>query len=89
MLAVITITGFVALGGNMSGTKPNNFSTFDGAGTACPGAPPGAASRAASFAIALMQVLYSYSGWESANYVRLPHHSTKKNVFLRASRWCR
>ncbi|KAG8161989.1 hypothetical protein KVR01_007754 [Diaporthe batatas] len=69
MLLVIVFTGFAALSGRMAATPPDNFSSFNGAGDACPLAPPDNASQAANFAIALMQVLYSYSGWESANYV--------------------
>jgi amino acid transporter len=69
MLLVIIFTGFAALGGHMHAPNPNNFSSFDGTGDACPNAPSDTGSTAANFAIALMQVLYSYSGWESANYV--------------------
>jgi hypothetical protein len=69
MLLVIVLSGFAAMGGHLSGPKPDNFSQFDGAGDACPMAPP-EPFRAANYAIALMQVLYSYSGWDSANYVR-------------------
>lgn len=69
MLLVVVFTGFAALSGRMAAPRPDNFSSFDGAGDACPLAPADDASRAANFSIALMQVLYSYSGWESANYV--------------------
>jgi amino acid transporter len=69
ILLVIVFTGFAALGGHLNVAKPDNFSSFDGFGEACPNAPSESSSSAANFAIALLQVLYSYSGWESANYV--------------------
>ena len=69
ILLVVVFTGFAALGGHLNVPKPDNFSSFDGAGLACPNAPSDSGSSAANFAIALLQVLYSYSGWESANYV--------------------
>lgn len=69
MLLLVVFTGFAALAGNLKAPKPDNFSTFDGAGAACPEVYEEASGRAADFALALMQVLYSYSGWENANYV--------------------
>ncbi|KAI0171910.1 amino acid transporter [Hypoxylon sp. FL1284] len=69
ILLLVAFAGFAALGGHMSAPRPHNFASFDGAGDACPNAPPDNSLRPANFAIALMQVLYSYSGWESANYV--------------------
>ncbi|KAI3322954.1 amino acid transporter [Xylariaceae sp. AK1471] len=69
ILLVIVFAGFAALGGHLNTTKPDNFSSFDGFGDACPNAPSDSNSSAANFAIALLQVLYSYTGWESANYV--------------------
>lgn len=69
MLLLVVFTGFAALAGNLRATRPDNFSTFDGAGTACPDVHEDSSGRAADFSLALMQVLYSYSGWENANYV--------------------
>ena len=69
MLLLVVFTGFAALSGNLKVPQPDNFSTFDGAGAACPQVSEDASGRAADFALALMQVLYSYSGWENANYV--------------------
>ena len=52
----------------MQGESPHNFSSFNG--------PPVAGddeedtqATTAGYALALLQVLYSYSGWENANYV--------------------
>ncbi|KAF2746086.1 amino acid transporter [Sporormia fimetaria CBS 119925] len=69
VLVLIVFTGFAALSGRMHGPKPDNFSTFDGAGSACELPPYAKSTKAANYALALLQVLYSYSGWESANYV--------------------
>ncbi|KAK4161326.1 amino acid transporter [Cladorrhinum sp. PSN259] len=72
MLSLVVVAGFTALSGNMKAPKPDNFSTFAGAGDACPlSTQPhrDAPGSAANFALALIQVLYAYSGWENANYV--------------------
>ncbi|KAK4444386.1 amino acid permease-domain-containing protein [Podospora aff. communis PSN243] len=72
MLSVVVIAGFTALAGNMKAPRPDNFSTFAGAGDACPlstRAYHNAPGSVANFALALIQVLYAYSGWENANYV--------------------
>ncbi|KAK4208435.1 amino acid permease-domain-containing protein [Rhypophila decipiens] len=69
MLLLVVCTGFAALAGNLKAPRPDNFSTFDGAGVACPDVHEDSSGRAADFSLALMQVLYSYSGWENANYV--------------------
>jgi hypothetical protein len=52
----------------MVAPKPSNFSSFNGEGDAIPPSSDSAAT-AAGYALALLQVLYSYSGWENANYV--------------------
>lgn len=69
ILVLVVFTGFAALSGRMHGPKPDNFSSFDGAGSACELPPYAKSTKAANYALALLQVLYSYSGWESANYV--------------------
>ncbi|KAK4221728.1 amino acid permease-domain-containing protein [Podospora fimiseda] len=73
MLSLVVVTGFTALSGNMKAARPDNFSTFSGAGDACPSSTTTRSSqdsaRVANFALALIQVLYAYSGWENANYV--------------------
>lgn len=50
---------------------PGNFRSFHGAGTVADSGlvTDGSAGAAASYALALLQVLYAYSGWENANYV--------------------
>jgi amino acid transporter len=75
MLSLVVFTGFAALAGRGVGELPKNFSTFDGPGDAVPKSEEttgvvGGASTAAGYAIALLQVQYSYGGWENANYVR-------------------
>ena len=72
LLSLVVCTGFAALAGRGVGELPKNFSTFHGPGdvvTKADGAA-GGASTAAGFALALLQVQYSYGGWENANYVR-------------------
>lgn len=69
MLLLVVLTGFTALAGNMKGLRPDNFSSFDGEGDACPLILENIQGRAANFALALIQVLYAYSGWENANFV--------------------
>jgi phosphatidylinositol 4-kinase len=72
LLTLVVITGFAALAGRLKVDPPGNFSSFKG------GDPSQAldvedkrdgAPAAAGFALALLQVLYAYSGWENANYV--------------------
>lgn len=61
----------------MEGESPGNFSSFDGPGDATgngdddgtDGMGKDVAGSAAGYALALLQVLYSYGGWENANYV--------------------
>jgi amino acid transporter len=85
MLSLVVVAGFAALSGNMKAPRPDNFSSFAGAGEACPTSTStsstttrsyyysyrddDAPGSAANFALALIQVLYAYSGWENANYV--------------------
>jgi amino acid transporter len=69
LLLLVVCTGFAALAGRTVTPTPGNFSSFHGPGSAHgPGDDSGEAS-AAGYALALLQVLYSYSGWENANYV--------------------
>ncbi|KAK4039914.1 amino acid permease-domain-containing protein [Parachaetomium inaequale] len=68
LLSLLVCTGFAALAGRTAAPRPDNFSSFHGPGSSRPlGAQPKGA--AGGYAIALLQVLYSYSGWENANYV--------------------
>lgn len=67
---LVVLTGFAALSGKTQGPSPQNFSSFHGPGTVRDsGLASGSAGAAASYALALLQVLYAYSGWENANYV--------------------
>lgn len=68
LLLLVVCTGFAALAGRTVVPSPGNFSSFHGPGTARTAETDPAAS-AAGYALALLQVLYSYSGWENANYV--------------------
>lgn len=79
LLILVVCTGFAALAGNMEGESPRNFSSFDGPGDATgngddqtDGMGNNVAGSAAGYALALLQVLYSYGGWENANYVSGP-----------------
>ncbi|KAL2164066.1 hypothetical protein VTH06DRAFT_3280 [Thermothelomyces fergusii] len=70
MLSLLVCTGFAALAGRMVAPRPDNFSSFRGAGSSRgPDKGFDSAGAAGGYAIALLQVLYSYSGWENANYV--------------------
>ncbi|KAL2138164.1 hypothetical protein VTI28DRAFT_7363 [Corynascus sepedonium] len=70
MLSLLVCTGFAALSGRMAVPPPDNFSSFSGAGTSkSPNDTADSAGAAGGYSIALLQVLYSYSGWENANYV--------------------
>lgn len=72
LLLLVVFTGFAALAGKTVVPSPNNFSSFHGPGTATVGGPETSmAGEAAGYALALLQVGYSYSGWENANYVRI------------------
>jgi amino acid transporter len=68
MLSLLVCTGFAALAGKTAAPRPDNFSSFHGAGSSRPPDDSGAGA-AGGYSIALLQVLYSYSGWENANYV--------------------
>ncbi|KAH8878577.1 amino acid transporter [Thozetella sp. PMI_491] len=76
LLLLVVFTGFAALAGRTVVPVPSNFSSFDGAGSANGSGNttlspdmPGPANTAAGYSLALLQVLYTYSGWENANYV--------------------
>lgn len=81
LLTLVVCTGWAALSGRMVGESPRNFSSFNGPsnGTSTDLATnivtDGASivldtqRTTAGYALALLQVLYSYSGWENANYV--------------------
>jgi phosphatidylinositol 4-kinase B len=79
LLSLVVCTGFAALDGRMVSPKPGNFSSFHGPGDAVP--PSGdSAATAAGYALALLQVLYSYSGWENANYVLTEVHNAPRTL---------
>ncbi|KAL2270446.1 hypothetical protein VTJ83DRAFT_2630 [Remersonia thermophila] len=68
LLSLLVCTGFAALSGRMEVPDPENFSSFHGPGWEWT-ASADTAGAAGGYALALLQVLYSYSGWENANYV--------------------
>ncbi|KAL1875908.1 hypothetical protein VTK73DRAFT_9763 [Phialemonium thermophilum] len=68
ILALVVCTGFAALAGRTVAPTPHNFSSFNGEGSSSDPDEDSTAA-AAGYALALLQVLYSYSGWENANYV--------------------
>ncbi|KAK3357722.1 phosphatidylinositol 4-kinase-like protein [Lasiosphaeria hispida] len=69
LLSLVVCTGFAALAGRMNVPSPGNFSTFDGPDFEIKGKGEDSAGTTAGYALALLQVLYAYSGWENANYV--------------------
>ena len=68
LLALVVCTGFAALAGRMVAPNPHNFSSFHGPEMGKTGNSQSAKS-AGGYALAMLQVLYAYSGWENANYV--------------------
>jgi phosphatidylinositol 4-kinase len=70
LLTLVVCTGFAALAGRTAAPRPNpsNFSSFHGPGWIRPDGSD-SAGAAGGYALALLQVLYAYSGWENANYV--------------------
>lgn len=80
LLALLVCTGFAALAGNTSAPRPNpsNFSSFHGPEYPLESGRP--LQAAAGYALALLQVLYSYSGWENANYVLTEVHNAPKTL---------
>jgi len=72
LLSVVVFTGFAALAGRLQVDPPGNFDSFKGGHAPTEkenvdGSEDGAV--AAGYALAMLQVLYAYSGWENANYV--------------------
>lgn len=62
VLLLIVFSGFAALGGHLKIPKPHNFDnafSFD----------PDMGGGIYNYASALLRVVYSYKGWENANYV--------------------
>ena len=62
VLLLIVFSGFAALGGHLKVPKPHNFDnafSFD----------PDMGGGVYNYASALLRVVYSYKGWENANYV--------------------
>jgi len=62
VLLLIVFSGFAALNGHLKIDKPNNFEnsfSFD----------PGMGGGVYNYASALLRIIYSYKGWENANYV--------------------
>lgn len=61
VLLLVVLSGFAALAGKLRVEKPNNFTdAFDGS-----------TRDAYNYAAALLNVIYSYQGWENANNVRM------------------
>lgn len=79
LLSLLVCTGFAALAGRTAAGRPNpdNFSSFHGPPLQRPGIED-SAGTAAGYALALLQVLYSYSGWENANYVKSTWNSEEE-----------
>ncbi|KAK0645905.1 amino acid permease-domain-containing protein [Cercophora newfieldiana] len=72
LLSLVVCTGFAALAGRLTVDPPGNFSSFSGGHPSEEGDVNDVldtAGAAAGYALALLQVLYAYSGWENANYV--------------------
>lgn len=72
LLTLVVCTGFAALSGRVVGGSPGNFTNgFNGPANATKHTDPEQDTQrtTAGYALALLQVLYSYSGWENANYV--------------------
>jgi hypothetical protein len=74
LLSLLVCTGFAALAGNTAAPRPNpsNFSSFHGPDWEKHGQVVTSSEATGGYALALLQVLYSYSGWENANYVGSP-----------------
>lgn len=70
LLSLLVCAGFAALAGRTVAPRPEpgNFSSFHGPGWLRAG-DDDSAGAAGGYALALLQVLYAYSGWENANYV--------------------
>lgn len=77
LLLLLVCTGFAALGGRTVAPRPDNFSSFHGGGSSTTD-EDNSSVAAAGYALALLQVLYSYSGWENANYVSLTKTKRKR-----------
>ncbi|KAK0726929.1 amino acid/polyamine transporter I [Lasiosphaeria miniovina] len=81
-LVAISVTGFVALGGRSNTPPPGNFIVFDGSGTVeVADALQGTPGSAAGFAVALLHILYSFFGWQNANYVLGEVRRPKRTLF--------
>ncbi|KAL5614803.1 hypothetical protein BROUX41_004892 [Berkeleyomyces rouxiae] len=82
LLLFVICSGFSALGGHRKVPDPHNFSSFDGGSSRSSENDLSTSATAAGYATALLQVLYSYSGWENANYVltevRVPERTLKR-----------
>jgi len=69
VLAVIVCTGFAALAGRRLGEDPQNFrDAFRFHGGVHDGVAWGVGG-ASAYATALLRVIFSYTGWENANYI--------------------
>ncbi|KAK3322578.1 amino acid permease-domain-containing protein [Apodospora peruviana] len=70
LLTLVVCTGWAALDGRMVRESPKNFSSFNGPDIVGDNDDSMDPTRStAGYALALLQVMYSYSGWENANYV--------------------
>jgi len=67
LLSLVVFTGFAALAGRLEVPPPRNFSSFEGPEMTT--TREAGAGQAAAYSLAILQVLYAYSGWENANYV--------------------
>ncbi|KKA28283.1 hypothetical protein TD95_001846, partial [Thielaviopsis punctulata] len=69
LLLLVICCGFAALAGHRATPDPHNFSSFNGGTNGDSSVSVAASASASGYATALLQVLYSYGGWENANYV--------------------
>lgn len=73
LILLIIVSGFAALGGHLKVPKPNNFShPFENS-----------SADVYNYIIALNFVTFSYSGWQTANYVRLIFMKVNRIGFIR------
>lgn len=76
ILLLIVFSGFAALAGHLKIDKPNNFANafeFEDFG-----------GGVYNYATALLRIIYSYKGWENANYVMGELKKPKKTISVAA-----
>lgn len=81
ILMLVVCTGFAVLSGKSATKSPHNFSNFHGPGEV---KSHNEMEIAGGYALALLQVLYSYSGWENANYVLTEVRDAPKTLKIAA-----